>query len=82
MHSGYNNVFLGGNGLLILGEESIDGIEGGRMYLTRKLWKSGESKEIDSFIGANPIKDDKPSVLGLECFDLVPKTSNRIHHFH
>lgn len=82
LHSGYNNIFLGGNGLLILGEEEKDGLEGAKMFLHNKIWKKGDRKEIDNFIERKGINDDKPSVIGLECFDHIPKTSNRIHHFH
>lgn len=82
MHSGYNNVFLGGNGLVIINEESLDEIEGGKMFLTRELWKTGNKEAIDNFIEMHPPRDDKPSNLGLECLDFIPKMSNRIHHFH
>jgi hypothetical protein len=53
------------------------------MYLPRDLWKSGDRSAIADFVKRNdPAADDKPSVLGLECFDLTPRKSNRIHHFH
>ena len=34
LYLGYNNVFLGENGLIILGELSHEGVEDGSMYLT------------------------------------------------
>ena len=80
--AGYNNIFLGGNGRVILGEEQIEGVEGGRMYLPNDLWKTGVQKDIDTWITKNPTTDEHPGVLGLECFEHVDQQSNRIHHFN
>lgn len=83
LHPGYNNVFLGGNGLIILGEESHkDIVEDGSMNINRELWKSGDKEKIKEFCEKHKNTEEKPSVLGLECFDYIPRISNRIHHFH
>ena len=82
MNPAYNNIFLGGNGDVILGGEKIDMVKGGRIFLPREIWKCGNKEHIDEFIKKNPITDAKTGVLGLECFDEVEKESSRIHHFH
>jgi len=82
MNPAYNNIFLGGNGVVILGEEKIEMVQGGRIFLPRDIWKCGNMKEMDEFIKKNPISEAKPGVLGLECLDEVEKESSRIHHFH
>jgi len=81
INSGYNNVFLGGNGRVILGEDHIDDIDCGKMNLPRDVWKSGDRKAINQFVEIHK-DDDATAVLGLECFDLVGRKSNRIHHMH
>jgi hypothetical protein len=50
--------------------------------LPRDVWKTGVKENIDTFIKKNPPTTERPSVLGLECFDEDPKESKRIHHFH
>jgi len=37
--------------------------------LPREIWKTGVQEKIDTFIKKNPPTDEKPGVLGLECFD-------------
>ena len=69
INSGYNNVFLGGSGEIILGDEIIEDVKGARIYLPRDIWKTGIRDKIDDFIKKNPTTEDKPGVLGLECFD-------------